>query len=130
MRTSVAELEAELEASSRMLRHERQRNQLVTTRATILAHELAHMQNECNAHIVRCANLLQQVHFYFSPANLNHDAFLLSQMDPATGFVSLEVIASFPRMRMFGATVPNLLALLQHSVLLEIDAEQRAVRLK
>ena len=40
------------------------------------------------------------------------------------------VIVRFPRMKMLGATAEDLVALLQQSAVLEVNAERKAVRLK
>ena len=48
--------------------------------------------------LARCAAVLSQASFYFSPANLQRDEYLRSHMQHGTGFVSLHVLLTFPRM--------------------------------
>eukprot|EP01098_Paradermamoeba_levis_P008228 TRINITY_DN3413_c0_g2_i1.p1 TRINITY_DN3413_c0_g2~~TRINITY_DN3413_c0_g2_i1.p1 ORF type:complete len:333 (-),score=126.32 TRINITY_DN3413_c0_g2_i1:260-1213(-) len=43
--------------------------------------------------------VIQQVEYYFSDENLPHDHFLLTKLAEGNGFVQLELIANFPKMK-------------------------------
>jgi len=47
-----------------------------------------------------CANIAEQVEFYFSDANITKDKFLLKHVKRnKEGFVSLKLVASFKRVK-------------------------------
>ena len=49
--------------------------------------------------------IINQVHYYFSPENLYRDDFLRGQMDPTEGWLSLQLLATFNRLRSLSADV-------------------------
>ncbi len=130
MQAALADLEAELAAASKMARTERRIRRVEEERSKALGIELARVKGSCSEHIARCANILQQVNFYFSPTNLQTDTYLNRHMDPNTGYVPLAVLVTFPRMMMLGASVRELVALLQDSAVLDVDALTCSVRRK
>jgi lupus La protein len=79
------------------------------------------------------AEILKQVEFYFSDANLPRDKFLwtLTQSDPQNqGWVQIKQIASFKRMQRFQPLENIVAALRQSKDLLEVNSEGTAVRRK
>ena len=77
------------------------------------------------------AEILKQVEFYFSDANLPRDKFLwtLTQSDPKKqGWVPIQQIASFKRMQRFRPIEIIASALRQSKELLEVNEEGTAVR--
>jgi hypothetical protein len=63
-----------------------------------------------------------QVEYYLSPENLVRDVFLRSNLDEE-GWVSLEVLASFPRMRQIGVDASGVAAALMGSTFVEVSRE-------
>lgn len=57
--------------------------------------------------------------FYFSPANLQRDFYLRSNMEPS-GFVPLKTVANFPRVRMLGLELHEVVEVLQANEFLEL----------
>ena len=79
------------------------------------------------------AEILKQVEFYFSDANLPRDKFLwtLTVSDPQKkGWVPISQIASFKRMQRFQPLEAIVSALRQSKELLEVNEEGTAVRRK
>jgi lupus La protein len=79
------------------------------------------------------AEILKQVEFYFSDANLPRDKFLwtLTQSDPKNqGWVQIKTIASFKRMQRFKSLEVIVDALRQSKELLEVSEDGTAVRRK
>ena len=79
------------------------------------------------------SEILKQVEFYFSDANLPRDKFLwtLTQSDPLhQGWVQISTIASFKRMQRFKSIDNIVAALRQSNDLLEVNEEGTAVRRK
>jgi lupus La protein len=79
------------------------------------------------------AEILKQVEFYFSDANLPRDKYLwtLTQSDPKNqGWVQIEQIASFKRMQRFKPLKAIVEALRQSKELLEVSEDGTAVRRK
>jgi hypothetical protein len=79
------------------------------------------------------AEILKQVEFYFSDANLPRDKFLwtLTQSDPKKeGWVSIQQIASFARMQRFGPQEAIVDALRTSKELLEVSEDGTCVRRK
>merc|ERR1712129_613639 len=70
-----------------------------------------------------------QLEFYFSTENLCKDLFLRQQMDD-DGWVSLQLISTFNRVKTHKATVEELSEILAESSVLEVNSETRQVRLK
>mmetsp|Transcript_9957 Transcript_9957/g.24748 ORF Transcript_9957/g.24748 Transcript_9957/m.24748 type:complete len:499 (+) Transcript_9957:72-1568(+) len=71
----------------------------------------------------------RQVEYYFSASNLQKDFFLRRHIEAdAHGFVALELLNSFPRMRTFGLTPEQLATRLASSSILEVDAPAGRVR--
>jgi len=75
-------------------------------------------------------SLSKQIEFYFSTQNLCKDVYLRSQMDGETGYVPLQLISEFPKVRKLGAAVADVLEVLAASETLELDATQALIRLK
>ena len=73
--------------------------------------------------------LKKQLEFYFSDSNLPKDKFLLktAQQTPE-GWVSLQVIADFQRMKGMNATAAKLALAAKASDFLAVDAEEKRVR--
>lgn len=79
------------------------------------------------------AEILKQVEFYFSDANLPRDKFLwtLTQSDPKNqGWVQISQIASFKRMQRFKPLEAIVEALRHSKELLEVSEDGTAVRRK
>lgn len=79
------------------------------------------------------SEILKQVEFYFSDANLPRDKFLwqLTQSDPkGEGWVSISQIASFKRMQRFKPVENIVAALRQSKELLEVSVDGAFVRRK
>jgi lupus La protein len=79
------------------------------------------------------AEILKQVEFYFSDANLPRDKFLwtVTQADPAgQGWVPISTIISFKRMQRFKSPEAVVAALRQSKELLEVNEDGTAVRRK
>lgn len=74
---------------------------------------------------------VQQVEYYFSPQNLQHDEFLRGRMDEE-GWVPVKDIISFRRMRLLEATdhFRVALALHFHSQTVEVDMSTLRIRAK
>ena len=53
--------------------------------------------------------IINQVHYYFSPENLCRDEFLRSQMDPNEGWLAIQLLSTFHRMRSLTTDI-NLIA--------------------
>ncbi|EKX47340.1 hypothetical protein GUITHDRAFT_54382, partial [Guillardia theta CCMP2712] len=71
----------------------------------------------------------KQIEFYFCDSNLPKDRFLLSKTkETPEGWVSLELIASFKKMRELGATTSKLAVAAAASDFLEVDQEVTRVR--
>ncbi|KAL8059280.1 hypothetical protein ABFX02_03G075400 [Erythranthe guttata] len=64
--------------------------------------------------------ILNQVHYYFSDANLVKDQFLRENMDES-GWVELSLIASFPRMQNLTRDISYIWASLQKSNIVELQ---------
>jgi lupus La protein len=73
--------------------------------------------------------ILKQVEFYFSDSNLPHDKFLRSLVanDPQ-GFVSIETIASFKKMKELTTDIKEIIKAIHTSDFVEVDKEEKNVR--
>lgn len=49
--------------------------------------------------------IINQVHYYFSPENLYRDDFLRQQMDPSEGWLAIQLLATFNRLRSLSSDV-------------------------
>jgi len=78
------------------------------------------------------SKILKQVEFYFSDSNYPRDKFLRAQAaQDEEGYVSLEKIISFKRMKELGATdIPKLATILKASELLQVDSDGLKVKRK
>ncbi|KAG4303999.1 hypothetical protein PORY_002652 [Pneumocystis oryctolagi] len=74
--------------------------------------------------------ILQQVEFYFSDSNLPFDKFLWNTSQKNNGWVSIEVISNFKRMRRFRPIEAIVKALRTSKDLLEISEDGKYVRRK
>ena len=73
--------------------------------------------------------LKKQLEFYFSDSNLPKDKFLLkTTKETPEGWVSLQVIADFKKMKEKNATVAKLALAAKASDFLAVDAEEKKVR--
>lgn len=73
--------------------------------------------------------IIEQVEFYFGDANLPRDKFMQERVKEDDGWVSLETIASFTRMKALGADAIGLASLLKESSnLLEVSEDGKKVR--
>jgi len=68
----------------------------------------------------RVNQIQKQLEYYFSPANLDADEFLQSAMD-ADGWVRIDVLIPFARMKVLGATKELVIEAAFHSTVIEID---------
>uniref|UniRef100_A0A7S4QHS1 HTH La-type RNA-binding domain-containing protein n=1 Tax=Alexandrium monilatum TaxID=311494 RepID=A0A7S4QHS1_9DINO len=75
------------------------------------------------------AALRKQIEFYFSSGNLCKDVYLRSHMD-TNGWTPLELIARFPRVEKYKASMTEITEALADSVILEVDSATHNVRLK
>lgn len=73
------------------------------------------------------AALKQQVQFYFSPQNLSTDKFLNSQMN-SQKYVSIDVIASFPKMKNLTEDRNTLIQVIKQCQTLNLDETETMVR--
>lgn len=78
---------------------------------------------------VRSNLLKNQVEFYFSVDNLCSDLFLRSNMD-ADGWVSLNIIIEFKKMRQLGGSAQEVATALAGSENIEVSADSKSIRLK
>ena len=75
------------------------------------------------------AAVLRQLHYYFSEANLSHDEFMREKLAEGGGWVSLELILSFNRMRRTGLSRAEVARMVREgSEELEVDAAEERVR--
>ena len=73
--------------------------------------------------------VFRQIEFYFSDSNLPKDKFLLKETKSnEEGWVSLQLISTFKKMRDYGATVEGLAAAARTSEFLAVDDEGKRVR--
>lgn len=68
----------------------------------------------------RVNQIQKQLEYYFSPVNLDADEFLRSAMD-ADGWVRIDVLIPFARMKVLGATKELVIEAAFHSTVIEID---------
>jgi len=68
-------------------------------------------------------SILKQIEYYFSVENLVRDLFLRGQMD-AEGWVPLNLIATFPRVKSLTSDLPTIVQSLKHSTILEVKSDQ------
>lgn len=73
--------------------------------------------------------LRKQIEFYFSIDNLCKDLYLRSHMNEG-GWVPLDLIAVFPKVKRYQASVPKIAELLQGSEVAEVDPSCHFVRVK
>eukprot|EP00753_Platysulcus_tardus_P018562 PLAT6918.1.p1 GENE.PLAT6918.1~~PLAT6918.1.p1 ORF type:complete len:337 (+),score=194.66 PLAT6918.1:51-1013(+) len=69
-----------------------------------------------------------QVEFYFSDCNFPGDKHLKATAEAGDGWVELEHICSFARMRQFGATVEGTAALLKESDVVELSDDGKKLK--
>lgn len=74
-------------------------------------------------------SVLNQVEFYFSDDNMCKDVYLRRHMD-GEGWISLDLISQFNKLKAYRTTVLSIVEALQASTKLEVDANSRRVRLK
>ncbi|KTW31370.1 hypothetical protein T552_00015 [Pneumocystis carinii B80] len=74
--------------------------------------------------------ILQQVEFYFSDSNLPFDKFLWSTSQKSDGWVSIDLISTFNRMRRFRPIEAIVTALRTSKDLLEVSEDGKYVRRK
>jgi len=74
-------------------------------------------------------SVVNQVEFYFSDDNMCKDVYLRRHMD-AEGWISLDLISQFNKLKAYRTTVLSIVEALQASTKLEVDANSRRVRLK
>ncbi|EMR08836.1 hypothetical protein PNEG_02623 [Pneumocystis murina B123] len=74
--------------------------------------------------------ILQQVEFYFSDSNLPFDKFLWSTSQKCDGWVSIDLISTFKRMRRFRPIEAIVTALRTSKDLLEVSEDGKYVRRK
>uniref|UniRef100_A0A7S2HGL4 HTH La-type RNA-binding domain-containing protein n=1 Tax=Alexandrium andersonii TaxID=327968 RepID=A0A7S2HGL4_9DINO len=75
----------------------------------------------------RAEQVRKQVEYYFSHENLSRDLYLCSRMDQL-GWVDLEEIVQFPRMRRMGAAVNEVATALLESTAVEVSCDLRRAR--
>uniref|UniRef100_A0A7S2N1G8 HTH La-type RNA-binding domain-containing protein n=1 Tax=Alexandrium andersonii TaxID=327968 RepID=A0A7S2N1G8_9DINO len=75
------------------------------------------------------AALRKQIEFYFSPGNLCKDMYLRGHMD-TNGWTPLELIARFPRVEKYKASMTEITEVMADSAILEVDSATHNVRLK
>ena len=69
-----------------------------------------------------------QLAYYFSPHNLAHDDFLRRHMDPNQGWVPIQLIATFKRLRALTTDIQLITSILANNPI--FDVQQGNVRLK
>mmetsp|Transcript_11438 Transcript_11438/g.27153 ORF Transcript_11438/g.27153 Transcript_11438/m.27153 type:complete len:351 (-) Transcript_11438:23-1075(-) len=75
--------------------------------------------------------ILKQVEFYFGDTNLPTDEFLLQHVKKSPqGWVNLNLIARFKRMKALTTSVPTIAEALQNSEFLVVSSDGKAVRRK
>lgn len=74
------------------------------------------------------ATVHRQIEFYFSVGNICHDQYMRSLMDEE-GWVDLEDLAKFPRLRSLGVDVPLAAAALRGSLSVELSPDGKRVRM-
>ncbi|KAI9109236.1 hypothetical protein K1719_019859 [Acacia pycnantha] len=67
--------------------------------------------------------IVKQIDYYFSDDNLVKDVFLKSQMDEQ-GWVSISLIASFPRVKSLTTDIPWILESLRTSTVVEVQGDK------
>ncbi|KAF6147959.1 hypothetical protein GIB67_001534 [Kingdonia uniflora] len=67
--------------------------------------------------------ILKQIEFYFSDANLEKDTYLKLHMDE-NGWVSIDLIAGFPRMKSITSDTHLILEAMRRSKVVEVQGEQ------
>ncbi|XP_072164847.1 la-related protein 7-like [Diadema setosum] len=76
-------------------------------------------------------DICQQVEFYFSDANLRKDRYLMQEMSKTEkGYVSLDVLANFNKMKSMTQDRKVIVAAIQQSSLLELSDDETSVRRK
>eukprot|EP01083_Nonionella_stella_P064488 168098_1 len=70
----------------------------------------------------RVNKIQKQLEYYFSSHNMNNDEFLRDSMD-TNGWVSIDVIVAFNRMKVLGATKDLVVEAAYHSTTIEIDSK-------
>lgn len=79
---------------------------------------------------MRMLQARRQIEYYFSETNLRYDVFLRSWMDDE-GWVSLDEVLQFPRMRRLGLDAASVVASLDGSYVFEVEiAEKPRIRLR
>ncbi|XP_022772625.1 la-related protein 1C-like isoform X2 [Durio zibethinus] len=69
------------------------------------------------------AMILNQIHYYFSDANLIRDEFLKSKMDDQ-GWVAISLIAGFPRVKSLTSNIQLILDSLRSSTVVEVQDDR------
>ena len=64
-------------------------------------------------HIARGVQTVRQILYYLSDRNMACDTYLRQRMDPTNGYISLDLLANFPRLRMENANAYMLSHLLK-----------------
>lgn len=82
---------------------------------------------DVNALEARQGEVLKQVEYYFSAANVVQDTYLRSLMDQ-DGWVDLQALVQFPRLQKLGATAENAPDALLCSLEVEVCSERTHVR--
>lgn len=70
----------------------------------------------------------KQIEYYFSVGNISHDFYLRSLMDEE-GWVSLEEITNFPKIRRLGADAAALANVLRSSTTVQLSKDSKNVRI-
>jgi len=70
----------------------------------------------------------KQIEFYLSATNIGHDLYLRSLMD-ADGWISLEEILKFPKMRSLGVSAADALVACSKSSSVEVEHDRQCVRI-
>ncbi|XP_057953426.1 la-related protein 1A isoform X2 [Malania oleifera] len=69
------------------------------------------------------ANIVKQIEYYFSDANLQNDHYLISLMDDH-GWVPISIIADFKRVKKMSTDIPLILDALQSSSTVEVQVDK------
>eukprot|EP00418_Pyrodinium_bahamense_P033695 CAMPEP_0179154716 /NCGR_PEP_ID=MMETSP0796-20121207/75316_1 /TAXON_ID=73915 /ORGANISM="Pyrodinium bahamense, Strain pbaha01" /LENGTH=467 /DNA_ID=CAMNT_0020856121 /DNA_START=38 /DNA_END=1441 /DNA_ORIENTATION=- len=84
---------------------------------------------QARANAGRPTEMRKQIEYYFSVQNISHDMYLRSLMDES-GWVNLEDIVNFPRLRALSADATSAAAALAVSESVELSKDGRNVRIK
>lgn len=134
MRATLAALQADKAELSQKLEALRMSNSSVTRECQLLAEKYDALATRYASEKNRRfwgAKVIQQVHFYFSSENLSTDFFLQQLMDQHSGFVAIDELLKFPRMRALGVRAEDIQFLFAEAgedAIVELDNSKTQLR--